>query len=223
MKKKFDILLIVGVIILSLIVGLIFNDLIGGITLAFGFLSAYYSAVGKWINYIFGILFSLIYAYINFINGLYGLVIFTVLVYLPVQIYGIISWIKTKDDDGVVFMNSWKAKHAVLLCVSVVAFSVGVGFVLNLSPSQSLPFLDSFSQLINVAGVVLCSLRFRECWYIWLINNVVDLTIWIINVCNVAPSAIMMLITSIMYLVMNVIGLINWVKKENEQKRDDKT
>ena len=53
MKKKFDVLLIVGVIILSIIVGFVFNDLIGGITLAFGFLSAYYSAVGKWFNYIF--------------------------------------------------------------------------------------------------------------------------------------------------------------------------
>lgn len=223
MKKKFDILFIVGVVLLSLLVGIAFDDLVGGITLAFGFLSAYYSAVGKWINYIFGILFSIIYAYINFINGLYGLVVFTVLVYLPVQIYGIISWIKTKDDDGVVLMSSLKAKHAVLLCASVVVFSVGMGFVLNLIPSQNLPFLDSFSQLINVAGVVLCSLRFRECWYIWLINNVVDLTIWIINVCNVTPSAIMMLITSIMYLIMNIIGLMNWVKKENEQKRDDKT
>ena len=134
MKKKFDILLIIGVFILSLLIGFSFKDLVGGITLAFGFLNAYYSAVGKWINYIFGILFSIIYAYINFINGLYGLVIFTILVYLPVQIYGIINWIKTEDDDGVILMSSLKAMHSVLLCAGVVVFSVGIGFVLNLIP-----------------------------------------------------------------------------------------
>ena len=87
-----DIIVIVSTIIVSLILGLIFDDYIWGtLNLTFGFLNAYYMAIGKWENYIFGILFTLTYAYICTVNGLYGWLIFTVIIYLPVQIYGIIN------------------------------------------------------------------------------------------------------------------------------------
>ena len=221
MKKYRNLIVFLITIIVSAAVGIFFGDIIGGITLAFGFLNAYYSAIGKWQNYIFGILFSFTYAYINFINGLYGFVIFNLIVYLPVQIYGLISWIKTKDENGAVLMKSLKPLSAVLLTVSVMVFSALVGFGLSLIPSQNLPFLDSCSQLVNVGGVVLSSLRFRESWYVWLANNVIDLTIWIINVVYLTESAITMLITSVMYLVMNIIGVIMWGKIEKKQKAEN--
>lgn len=119
-------------------------------------------------------------------------------------------------------MKSLKAKQAILMCGAIIVFSLAVGLGLSLIPSQNLPFLDSCSQLINVAGVLLCSLRFRECWYIWLANNVIDLSIWIINLCSLSPGSLLMLITAIMYLIMNVVGLINWIKTENKQMEENK-
>lgn len=51
----------------------------------------------------------------------------------------------------------------------------------------------------------------------------VDLTIWIINTIGNTPNAVMSLITSIMYLVMNVIGVIAWIKLERQQKAKEYT
>ena len=37
-------------------------------------------------------------------------------------------------------------------------------YLLTLIPSQRLAFLDSNSNIINLCGVILMILRFKECW-----------------------------------------------------------
>jgi len=207
------------IIIISIILGICFNDILWGtLSLIFGFLNAYYMAIGKWYNYIFGFLFAIVYAYICTINGLFGLLIFTIIFYLPLQVTGLINWFRNKTDTEVT-MKSLNLKSASILCSCIIIGSLILGFLLTLIPKQNLAFLDSTSQIINLSGVVLGTLRYRESWYIWLINNLVDLTIWIINTINNTPNAQMSLITSIMYLIMNVIGVISWIKLEKKQNK----
>lgn len=214
-----NILIILATIIVSFGLGIIFEDYIWGpLTLIFGFLNAYYTAIGKWQNYIFGILFTITYTYICTINGLYGWLIFSVIFYLPVQIIGIINWLRHKKDNEVE-MKSFTLKNSLIICSCILIGSTVLGFLLSLIPSQNLAFLDSTSQIINICGGVLVTIRFRECWYIWLANNLIDLIIWIINVVKDTVNAPMTLILSIMYLVMNVIGFICWIKIEKKQKR----
>ena len=219
MKNTFKNLLFpILITILSAVLGVVCGDILWGtLSLIFGFLNAYFMAIGKWYNYIFGFLFAIVYAYICTINGLFGLLIFTIIFYLPLQVIGLINWFRNKEDAEVK-MRSLNLKTATILCVSIVAGSTLLGFLLTLIPGQNLAFLDSTSQIINLCGVVLGTLRFRESWYIWLLNNMVDLTIWIINTIGNTPNAVMSLITSIMYLVMNVIGVIAWIKLERQQK-----
>lgn len=213
-----DAIIIVATLIISLLLGVVFDDYIwGALTLAFGFLNAYYMAIGRWGNYIYGILFTLTYAYICTINGLYGWLIFTIIFYLPVQIFGIVNWFKNKTEDSVE-MKSFNFKNSIIICSSIFVGSAILGFLLSLIPSQNLAFLDSTSQIINVSGVVLVSIRFKECWYVWLANNFIDTTIWLVNTINGTANAEMTLITSIMYLVMNVVGLVCWIKTERKQK-----
>lgn len=220
MKEKIrEILIPIITIIISAALGIIFEDyIIGTLSLVCGFLNAYYMAIGKWYNYIFGILFSVLYMYSCFVNGLYGLVIFTILFFTPIQISGIISWLKNKESNDTVSTRSLNAKSSTLLCTIIVIGSVGIGALLSLIPTQNLAMLDSTSQILNLAGVVLGAMRYRESWYIWLTNNVADLSIWVINTILNTPNAYMMLIVSIMYLVMNIIGIVSWIKIERYQK-----
>ncbi len=205
-------------LIVSFVLGVIFDDYVwGALTLAFGFLNAYYMAIGRWENYIYGILFTLTYAYICTINGLYGWLIFTIIFYMPVQIFGIINWFRNKTDDSVE-MKSFNLKNSIIICSVIIVGSAILGFLLSLIPSQNLAFLDSTSQIINVSGVVLVAIRFKECWYVWLANNLIDTTIWVVNAINGTANAEMALITSVMYLVMNVVGLVCWIKTERKQK-----
>ena len=224
-KNKFlkDIIIILITTIISLILGIIFNDYIwGSLTLIFGFLNSYYMAIGKWQNYIFGILFTITYTYICTINGLYGWIIFSVVFYLPIQIYGIVNWFKNKKGSEVK-LKSFTVKNSIIICSLILIGSVILGFLLSLIPGQNLAFLDSTSQIINICGTILVAIRFRECWYIWLANNIIDLTIWIINCINSTINSQMALATSIMYLVMNIIGIICWIRIERKQKRQNRS
>ena len=203
---------------ISLILGMIFDDVFIGTSMLFvGLLNAYYMAIGKWTNYIFGILFSIIYAFVCYSNGLYGFLIFTILVYTPIQIIGLINWIKNKQDNTVL-TKSLSFLSGMGLTVLVIVCSFLLGFLLTLIPGQNLAFLDSSSQIINLCGVFLMSIRHREAWYVWLMNNTVDLIIWIINISNNSTYSQMAFIVSVMYFVMNIISLILWIKIEKKQK-----
>ena len=221
MKKiVVNVIIPVFIILVSIFFGIIFNDYkLGLITLMVGFLNAYYAAIGKWYNYIFGIIFSLTYSATCFYNGLYGFAIFNVLFYMPSQIYGIIKWKKKEDEDHIVKIKSLTLKSEILLTLSISAGSAFVGFLLNLLPGQQLSYLDATSQLVNVGGTILSALVYRESWYIWLVNNVLDLTIWIINFSKKSTYSEMMLVVSIIYLIMNIYGLINWIIIENKQSK----
>ena len=209
-------------IAISFILGFIFKDYwLGSITLACGFLNAYYMAIGKWQNYIYGLMFCITYAIACFLNGLYGCVIFTILIYVPIQITGILNWLKNKQKDTVL-VNSLNFKKSILICTLLIASSALIGFLLSLIPSQNLAFLDSTSQMINICGLTLVILRYREAWYIWIFNNIIDLSIWTINIIKNTQFSQLMFLVSIMYLIMNIIGIIRWIKMEHDQKNAGK-
>ena len=62
-------------------------------------------------------------------------------------------------------------------------------------------------------------MRYKEAWWIWLTNNTIDLIIWIITTINNGENSIMMLLTSIGYLLINIYGIIKWhVKRKKKVK-----
>ena len=70
--------------------------------------------------------------------------------------------------------------------------------------------MDAASNCINLCGVVLMILRFKEAWWLWFINNIIDLSIWIITTLNNGTGSVMMLLVSIGYLLINIYGMIKW-------------
>lgn len=68
---------------------------------------------------------------------------------------------------------------------------------------------------MNICAIILMNLRFRECWWILLGNNVVDLMIWIINFSLGTANSLTMLVVSIAYLLLNIIAIMKWKKSNN--------
>ena len=207
------------IIIFSLICGIISKDyFLGTLILICGLLNSYYASLGKIYNYIFGALYSLLSGYVCYINGLYGIAILSLLVYFPSQIQGYLSWNKKKDNNNEVEIRGFTIKNSIIITVSCIIGSAILGFLLTKIPNQQLAFLDSSSNIINICGIVLMNLRFKECWVIWLFNNAIDLSIWVINAINGTSNSIMMLLVSIGYLLINIYGLIMWIKKSKSNK-----
>lgn len=210
MNKKY---LIISCIcgIISLVSGIISNDIIvGGTILLTGLLCAYFASEGKRINYILGLINYLLMGYVSFKNNLYGIFFFYIFIFSPLQVKGFVTWNKNLDDKNNVKVREFTLKNSIIITLSCIVGSLLLGYLLTLIPSQRLAFMDASSNCINLCGVILMILRFKESWWLWLINNVIDLSIWIITFINKGKGSTMMLLVSIGYLLINVYGIIKW-------------
>ncbi len=210
MNKKYIIITCVCVLI-SIISGIISNDIIvGGTILLTGLLCAYFASEGKRINYILGLINYLLMGYVSFKNNLYGIFFFYIFIFSPLQVKGFITWNKNLDEEKNVKVREFTLKNSIIITLSCIVGSLLLGYLLTLIPSQRLAFMDASSNCINLCGVILMILRFKESWWLWLINNVIDLSIWIITFVNKGEGSFMMLLVSIGYLLINIYGIVKW-------------
>lgn len=209
-------------LIVSVISGIMSNDLIiGGTILLTGLLCAYFTSEGKRINYILGLINYLLMGYVAFKNNLFGIFFFYIFIFSPLQVNGYITWNKNLDDDNKVNVREFTLKNSIIITLSCIVGSIVLGYLLTLIPTQRLAFMDATSNCINLCGVILMILRFKESWWLWLINNIIDLIIWIITVINGGSGSVMMLLVSIGYLLINIYGVIKWnieAKKNKDVK-----
>lgn len=214
MKNKIYTILI---IVFSIICGIISKDyFLGTIILASGLLNSYYASVGKIYNYIFGAIYCALSGYVCLKTGLYGIAFLSFAVYFPSQIHGYFSWKNKKDENKEVKVRGFTLKNSIIIISSCIVGSLLLGLLLSKIPTQQLAFLDSSSNILNLCGIILMNLRFKECWAVWLFNNTVDLIIWIVNFINNTANSTMMLLVSIGYLLINIYGLIKWYRKSKE-------
>lgn len=217
MNKKKAFLYPFIIIIFSIVCGIVTKDyFLGTATLMCGLLNGYYASTRKVCNYVFGLLFCIFNLYVSYINGLYGIFAFSLIIFIPSQIQGFISWLKNRNKNNEVIVKHFDLKTSLIVIVSSLLGSLGLGYLLTKVPGQNLAFLDSTSTILNVCSIVLMNLRYKEFWIIYLFNNIVDLIIWSINAWYGTPNAMMMLIVSIGYLLMNIYGLYKWLDSEEK-------
>lgn len=205
---------IVLCVVFSIVTGIFAKDLVvGGTILATGLLCAYFASVGKRSNYLYGFVNYLFMGYVSFKNHLYGIFFAYLFLFAPLQIHGYIKWNKNLDEEENVIARGFTFKNSILIIGSCLVGSLFVGFLLTLIPGQRLAYLDATSNCINLCGVLLLNLRFKEAWWLWLVNNIIDLSIWVITTMNHGEGAVMMLLVSIGYLLINIYGIVKWNKE----------
>ncbi len=211
--ERKSVLVIIFSLGFAVISGIVSGDwLLGGAILFCGLLQAYFAAVQKRINYAFGLLSYILMSYVAFRNGLYGTGGFYALICAPLQIQGFVNWSKNAEASSVK-TRRFNLQISLLVIVLCVASSTAIGFLLSLIPGQQLSFLDAASNCVNLCGIVLMNLRYMEAWWLWLVNNILDLTIWaLILLSGSGNNATMMFITCVMYLAVNVYGIWRWLK-----------
>lgn len=209
--NRSDILVITGCTLVSLISGLLSKDvMVGGIILFTALAGSYFAGKGKRFYYVLGMINCLLYSYVSFINGLFGAFSFYLLVFLPLQLIGYINWGKNQNENNDVIVRDFTLKNSIVVVSSCVIGSFLLAFILTLIPNQQLPFFDASSNILNVCANILMIMRFKESWWIWVFNNIVDLAIWTIMLISGGSNAIMMFIVSLGYLILNIYGIIKW-------------
>lgn len=220
MKNKKNMIVIIVSAIISIIIGIISKDaIIGSLILFTSIMNSYLASIGKKESYITGLISSILTSYVSLKNNLYGLFFFYLVIFAPMQVYGYINWKNNEDDSKNVKIRAFTLKNSLIIIFACIIGSLLLGYLLTLIPNQKLAFLDSSSNIINLCAVILMILRFNESWWIWLFNNIIDLIIWSVTFKNNGMAAFSMFTSSLIYLIINVYGIIKWNKKLKDDKK----
>ena len=220
MKNKKNMIVIIVSAIISIIIGIISKDaIIGSLILFTSIMNSYLASICKKESYITGLISSILTSYVSLKNNLYGLFFFYLVIFAPMQVYGYINWKNNEDDSKNVKIRAFTLKNSLIIIFACIIGSLLLGYLLTLIPNQKLAFLDASSNIINLCAVILMILRFNESWWIWLFNNIIDLIIWSVTFKNNGMAAFSMFTSSLIYLIINVYGIIKWNKKLKDDKK----
>ena len=212
--SKKEILIGIGLIGLSIGIGFLTGDNWLGMTiLALTLINGYLASTGRTINYVFGAAFYIVNAIISYQAGLFGLTTLSIVLFLPMQIIGLMAWRKKTDEKNEVECRKFTFKNSVMIVAGCVAGSAILGVVLSLIPGQRLAILDAMSSSVNICAMILLALRFREAWWVWIVNGLIDSVIWAINLRAGIDNSTMMILVMVSFLVLDTYGLIRWSKK----------
>lgn len=226
MKNKvlslYDWFLIAGVIVSNIVYSVMTGtlDVIGSLAGITGVLCVVLVAKGSIWNYLFGLVNVSLYAYISYKASLYGDAGLNALYYLPMQFIGWWQWRRRgaavseaeADGKGVqVKARRFNWRQRAVLALSCIAAVVTMGFVLK-EVGDPQPFKDSATTVLSIVAQALMALAFMEQWALWIITNVISVTMWAICVVRGEAHAGVMVIMWVFYLLNSVNGMRVWLK-----------
>jgi len=176
-----------------------------------GVVCIFFCAKANIANYIFGIVNTLVYAVYLWYWKIYGTFALEMLFYLPTNIAGWYFWVKHRDPDD---QKLTKAKKLTLgqnvLCVGLVGAMTIVYHYILVQIGGNVAWLDAATVAIGLVATALQMLRYREQYGWWLITDIVAVAMYIQHFDPVY------LTKKSIYLIMAIIGLINWVRLQKK-------
>ena len=113
MNKKYIIITLICLFV-SLVSGIITNDLLmGGPILFTGLLCAYLATEARRSNYIVSLINYILMGYVSLKNNLYGIAFFYIFIFSSLQISGYINWNKNLDEEKNVIVREFTLKNSI--------------------------------------------------------------------------------------------------------------
>lgn len=197
-----------------------FDDtLIGLVASLTGMLCVVLVAKGKISNYFFGAINTALYAYLSYKQQLFGEVMLNGLFYFPIQFIGFYLWSKKKTKtNGVTTIEVKRlTKNGWLITISIaVTAIISYALLLKYLGGKQV-WLDSSTNVLSIIAQILMLKRFAEQWVIWIVINLLSITMWSIAFMTSGESITILVMWSA-YLVNSIYGYINWSKLAKEQE-----
>jgi nicotinamide mononucleotide transporter len=132
-------------------------------------------------------------------------------VYLILLIYGWIAWISGRQEQSKeITLCNPKLRLYLLVCGTGASFLMG--YLLKNKTDAAYPYLDSTGTIISFVAQWMIAVKKLENWYLWIVANVMYIGIYYLKDMPLYSAL------SGVYLVMAVIGLIEWKKIILQQK-----
>lgn len=138
-------------------------------------------ATGKKSQYYFGFVNIATYIIIAMTSKYYGQVALNVLYYLPTQFIGMYMWKKHMNiDEDNVKSKKMGIHQIALYAVAMVVGVIIIRYLLEMLGGNQ-TWLDSTTLIISLFANALMVLRYKEQWILWIVVDIVTVTLWIIS------------------------------------------
>jgi nicotinamide mononucleotide transporter len=165
-------------------------------------------------NFVFAVVNTFVYAIFLFYHKIYGTFALEVLFYQPVNFISWYIWAKHRDEK---YLEKTKAKKlTVLQNVISAAVIIAGGIIYHailVKLGGTVAWLDAFTLSIGIIAVILEMFRFKEQYFWWIITDIIAVAMYIIH------FDLVYLTKKSIYLIMAVIGIINWHKLQKERNK----
>lgn len=215
--KKLEIAWIMLATVVMLVLSVYWKDtLIGIVSALTGIWCVILTGKGKISSYIFGMVNTILYAYIAYGAQYYGEVMLNLLYYVPTNVLGFLLWKKNLNQENTeVVKKRMKVKTQVLVAMGTALGVFLYGLVLKKLGGQ-MPFVDSMSTVLSVVAQLLCIKRYMEQWIIWIVVNVVTIVMWAVVFVQGGESIATLIMWSV-YLINAIIMFVNWFKETKKE------
>ncbi|MGL4654689.1 MAG: nicotinamide riboside transporter PnuC [Sarcina sp.] len=197
--------------------------------------------------YFFWIVNTLTYAFVAYESKLYGQVIQNIIFIFPLEVIGVISWIRaikkkkeTNPEDDEIDVKKFGSKEWILTVIGLIIFFIfyvaltyflpdimKALFNITIAPDADI-LLDSLTAILTIYAVWLTGQRYLEQWTFWLLSNGIGVVMFLIPVFEQISKGQFSVATMsgavgwIQYLTSAIYGFVCWramYKKKQQQKQ----
>ena len=177
------------------------------IAVATGLLSVWYSKKINVLVFPIGIISVLLYVFIFIKNGLFANAVINFL-YFVISVFGWWNWVKdngqqTTDNSrqsaslSVTFLN--KRQRVLTLAIVIILL-----FISKIFTADTPTFLDYFTGVLGLGGMLLTALKKVENWVLYLLCDIILIPLCIVN------GLYLTVLQYIIYAIIAVMGYISW-------------
>ena len=213
-----DMFIIIGFVTTSLIVSIVTGQFswlsfIGG---TFSILCVIFGAKGHMLNFVFGLLGSLILGYIMFRSGIYAMAAFYILYNVPMQFIGWHKWhsIRLRPESKVVQTRWMNWPQRIFMVCATAALILLFRYILSRFTDDAQPLSDAAAVSVAIVTQFVLVFAFIEQWFLWIVMDIVMGIVWIISWRSGVPHAAIQFVLEMFYLINATRGIFLWMKLE---------
>ena len=223
--QPFDWFLIAGILVTTMLYSILVADIrlsvhsadwwITSICSIVNILCVVLSAKGSRLNFLFGIIYNILYAIYCIRTGHLGNAAVYGVFFLAMQFVGYAQWRKigTRGDGEQVAARRLSVRGILSVSVISVAAVAAVYFILRALGGNDVVF-DALVTVVCIIAQVLLTFAYVEQWYLWILVNILTIVMWAISSFKghgTGYDAIMVINYSFT-LINSVNGLRFWYK-----------
>ena len=172
-----------------------------------GVICIFFTAKANISNFLFATVNTVVYATYLVYWHIWGTAMLEILFYIPMNFISWHFWAKHRDK---VITRKTKARKLQLwqnaLCAGIVILSAAAYHAALVRLGGAVAWFDAFTLSIGIIATILELLRYREQYVWWIITDIVSVGMYLAHF-----DAVYLTKRSV-YLIMAIIGLVNWAK-----------